>query len=275
MRSPDTRLQSEEFAGGNQFSVDITQPKGLYLALTHANSTMWDVGIGTSHSKDRLFSQVNVTAQVVANTLRQDYSISACLYYQNPNDQYWSKEQTQQLKELLAKKYSSVTHPEKGGYNSLIIKDPDVKLMYVIGLGYEDKKTAWIDNIKTLRYAIEWPIEGDDAMPFPRPIVQSQADEDQPPQLIEPFSKKDLTFLKNNPNPHDMNSRIFVKPIDAEPNFVTKYDFFSQKGEQDFRHTTQKWTQFIEDAVNAMAKVKGIPQSGKLVILPPSEVPQL
>ena len=150
MGSPDTRPQSAEFARENQFRIELPDAKRLYDALGHTYQTeratfMPAFKIGTSHSEDELFSQINIGAMVIDNALREGYSISARLKYQNPDYQYWPKEQVEQLQRLLNDTYgyNSVDHQSEEDYRSLTIKDYDAKLLYVLDLGAEDEKTLW------------------------------------------------------------------------------------------------------------------------------------
>lgn len=102
-------------------------------------------------------------------------------------------------------------------------------------------------------------------------------------ELIKLGAEQARSRLVNNPHPIPTDSQIKIKPIDADPNRNGPEDLFTPidwliGGHEgiirNFRDKPKKWVQFIEDAVNAMSQVKGIPQSGTLALLPPSEIPQ-
>jgi len=265
MGSPDTTPQSEEFARENQFRVELPNVERLYDALGHPyqgapGTIMKDREIGTSHSENELFSQIN--AMVVDNEPHRGYSISAELLYQNLSYQYWTKEQVEQLQTSLSQNYGygSIEHQVDNSYNSLIIKDSDTKLMYVVGLGYKDERTAWESQVKALEQ------------------IRNKTDNEDHPigELLNIKSKLGLFQLYHLVNsPIAINSEIQIKPIDADPDIIGPLDAFPLATIGVFKDRTERWAKFIEDAVNAMAKVKGIPQSGKLSLLPPEDLPQM
>lgn len=105
--------QREEFVRENKFRVelpDTEQIEEIYDALSHTyqiepGTFMVGFKIGTSHSEDELFSQINVNAIVVDNAPREGYSIDVNLNYQNPTYSYCPKEQVGQLQGLLTDGY--------------------------------------------------------------------------------------------------------------------------------------------------------------------------
>lgn len=101
--------------------------------------------------------------------------------------------------------------------------------------------------------------------------------------MLQQVYRQELNELVDNPRDDRTPSSILIRPLapispnpfeDAFP--AGRVDLTDDSQEfKTFTKQTQNWAQFIEDAVNAMSKVKGIPQSGKLTLLPPSEIPQL
>lgn len=263
MGNPDTRPQSEEFARRNNFRVELPDAQSLYNALDHAyqvepDNSILVFKIGTSHSEDELFSQINVNAMVGNNAPHEGYSISTDFIYQNLNYQYWPMEQVEKLQRLLTDTYgySSVDHQSEQGLHSLIIKDPYVELLYVLNLGVEDERTAWKRQVEA--------------------VDSARRDANHPYyELIKIAAEQALSHLVNNPHPTPMNSHVRIKPIDTDVNSIGAFDVFPLATFEVFKNRTERWAKFVEDAVNGMTKVKGIPQSGKLTLLPPSEIPQL
>ena len=266
--------QPEEFARENQFRVELPDAQRLYYALDHAyqvepGTFMPVFKIGTSHSEDELFSQINIYAMVLDNTLvvKDGYSISAELKYQNPDYQYWQKGQVEQLQKLLNDSYgyNSVDHQMEKDCHTLIIKDFDAELLYVLGLGTEDEGTLWKRQVEEADQMIK-----DTIHPYH--------------PFIKPAAEQALFSLVNSLHANPTVSHIEIKLIDADPNAISYRDLFPSTIDvlvndpeeiRAFTNTTQKWAKFIEDAVNTMSKVKGILQSGKLTLLPPSEIPQV
>lgn len=247
----------------NQFRIELPDVERLYDALHHTyqiepGKFMVGFKIGTSHSEDELFSQINVNAMVVDNAPREGYSISAELLYQNPSYQYWTKEQIEQLQTSLSQNYGYgyIEHQVDNSYNSLIIKDFDAELLYVIGLGVGDERTAYKKQVEGVHQTLK-----DTSQPYY--------------ELIKLGAEQALFRLVNSPYPIPAPSDIFIKPIDADTYSIDQRDLFPPAVIDVFKNKTERWAKFIEDAVNAMAKVKGIPQSGRLTLLPPSEVPQM
>lgn len=165
---------------------------------------------------------------------------------------------------------NSVNHQIEQDYHSLIIRDSDEGILYVFNLGAEDERTLY-----------KWQVEGTN---------QTLRDTSNPRyQLIKPEASQQALFhLVNNPHPIPMHSNIHIKPIDTDLTSIDPEDLFSFTPGPfisifnfnpdeicSFINKTQKWAEFIEDGVNAMAEVKGIPQSGKLTLLPPEDIPQV
>ena len=141
--------------------------------------------------------------------------------------------------------------------------------MYVLYLGPENERQEWKNQVEGATELLQ-----ETQHPY-YPFIQIAAEQA-------------LAHLKSSPHPLPSDSAINIKPIDADLSNSGRQDLFPPTIDasmaelidvtervRDFTNTTQGWARFIEDAVNAMAKLKGIQQSGKLVLLPPSEIPQL
>lgn len=265
MESPDIP-DLNELPKQHQFSVELSDAKRLYLALHQVFEQEPRFVIGISHSEDELFSTIDVEGSRFLGDLEP--SINVRLSYQNPSYQYWPIQQIEQLQRLLTDTYgyNSVDHQTEKDYHSLTVKDYHTGKQYKLNLGYEDERTAWKRQVEASDQALRY----------------AQSNPDSYVQLVAPDYEKALNHLKNSPHPIAMESRIEIKPIDtkamqAENLLPLKIDKKANSPEEikAFRTRAEKWTKFIEDAVNAMAKVKGIPQSGKLTLLPPQDLPQV
>lgn len=314
MPSPDTNPQSEEFASQNQFRVELPRPRDLYKDLDPTHNveqksikntyTVKDpdgdyegvqeirrrlLTIGSSHSEDELFSLINIQTIIVGNYNEGRYYLTADLRYSDPNYQYWTNGQVEALQKMLTEKYDYSSYDQVGmGYHSLIVKDSDARLIYQLGLGYEDAETAQINATERWNERLSRASEPTGGIDVNRPV------ELEPYDLIDTtlieylmlkqLAQQELNALRNNPSAINRPSSIQIRPIGDNPDNLLDNLFprtMANLAEnprsrkvRDFTNTTQKWAQFIEDTVNAMSKVKGIPQSGKLTLLPPSEIPQ-
>jgi len=316
MGNPEINPQSPEFERQHQFRVELPDPKGLYKDLdpTHnveqktLKHTYYIVEtpdgkyeeeqkipkriflIGTSHSEDELFSLINVQTIIDGNYNKGRYYLTVDLRYSDPNYQYWANDQAEALQKLFIEKYDYSSYHHVGiGYHSLIMKDSKARLIYHLGLGYEDAKTALTNE------ADRWNEELSKASELTPGIDVNKTVELETGDLLDTTSiqelmlkqlaQQELNALRNNPYAINRPSSIQIRPLGDNPDNLFQNLFprtianLAEKPRSRkvrvFTNTTQKWAQFVEDAVNAMSKVKGIPQSGKLSLLPPSEIPQV
>lgn len=266
----------QEFQPLNQFRIELLDPERLYYALDHSYEIRPEgfipgFTIGTYKAKDELFSQINVEAMVPDGTylVRGDCSISVNLKYQDPDDQYWQKDQVQELQRFLysAYGYAHIERQTNKPKYSLIMEDSIVQLRYVLDLAPENEKTAWEYQVETAYEALTNTNQPD------RPLVKMP-------------DEKALKGFMTTRYPILVDSSINIKPINTNHSFLRGLglkmaeivDILSYEKTQavkTFVTKTEKWAKFIEEVVNAMSKVKGIPQSGRLVLLPPSEILQL
>ncbi len=272
MGSPDINPQLEEFERSNQFRVELPNPKGLYKTFDHQyhikqGAYKSQFLIGALHSQDSLFSEINVEVIVQDRSgYHGSYFVRVGLQHPDPNYQYWTNDQTERLKEVMTRKYGyrSSSHHMLLNQHNLTIKDPQLK--YDLRLGYEDEETAFTNQRQALQAILQRENVKDEKEVFPFRM---------PKEVIE----WKLKTLVNDRHSIDRPSSIRITLIGDKPDnsrlFPTTRAELAENPRnpkfRDFIGTTQKWTKFIGDAVNAMGKVKGIPQSGKLTLLPPSE----
>lgn len=270
MGSPDIRPQSEEFARENQFKVELQQTEGIYQLVSHKyinpKDNMVAFGIGEAHSEDELFSKIDTVVLLSVEDNVNLYSLTVVLPYQNQNNAYWNSEQAEQLKKLLTENYdySSVEHLAEKGQHNLHIIDPDAKIFMDLLLGYENEKTAWRNQVEGAHQ-----------------LLMEYGDH----PLLGPSAEEALAKLKSSSSLLTLQSSMHIGSFhNDDASNLTPCDFSisttpetvdDPKEINSFVHTVKKWAQFIENAVNAMSNVKGIPQSGKLTLIPPSEIPQL
>lgn len=252
MTSPELSAIKERGAQ-YQFHIELLDRSGLYRALNRQIDNAGSkptLEIGSLHAKSGLFSQISILANIVpdAYLLRGGYSIMARLKYRKPANQYRSKEQSEHLRELIKSVYqdADVERKTSKSSHSLVIVGPISKLLYVIDLGYENEKTAY----------------------------NNQVERDSNTLLDEESLRRFMTARY----PTSIDSHIAVRPMDADLNAYYPQDFFSipivsrftneTQAVKDFTETTKQWMWRIQDIVNAMSKVKGIPQSGTLALVP-------
>ena len=308
MTSPEIP-QSKEFERYNQFRVEVPNPESLYkyLGPDHNAKQKYYLNtytvktpdgeyeevqkiprriltIGSSHSEDELFSLIDAQAIIVGNYNKGLYYLTAALGYSDPNYQYWTNDKAEALQKLLTEKYNYNSYHHVGiGLHSLIVKDSNARLIYHLGLGYEDAKTALTNETN------RWNEELSKASELTHGIDVNKTVELEPDDLpdttliemlmLKQIAEQELTDLRNNPSAINRSSSIQIRPIGNTPDNL--FDLFPRtitnlaenpqsRKVKDFTNTTREWAKFIEDAVNAMSKVKGIPQSGKLTLLPPN-----
>lgn len=267
MNINETR-QPVEFERQRRFKVELPNPEDLYYGLSRSfqpgqTGSVQIVPIGTSHSEDELFAQINVDAMIpnpIFNATFEGYSISVDLRYQNPNYQYWTNEQVAQLQALLVKDYGydSLERELKERDHSLIIKDNKMDLLYRLNLGFENEKTAWTSQVKEFNKLLTG-------------LNKNHPQHD----IIERKLRSILKPLTSSNRPILTDSTIIIKSTDEDLFPLPIEELVDDPEEiRIFKVLTGTWARFVEVAINAMAKVKGIPQSGKLTLLPSYEIPQ-
>ncbi len=248
MRDPEFQ-KSYDLEAQSQFRIELPDAQSLFKSLRQEfqigpASFLPIFNIGHHRSEKGLFSQIDVMAKIVNGGPRGSYSIFADLEYLNPNDQSWPIDQVNHLRNLLLESYPSVTHLQASGVHYLFTRDPNAGLLYSLDVGAENDKAAWSRQVEASHRMLQ--------------------DTDNPVfELIKESAEESLDQLIKTGQAQMMNSMIMIKPIDSDLLRI-----------QDFTRNILGWTIFIEKAVKSMAKVKGIPQSGILDILPPSKIPQ-
>lgn len=260
MTSPELSAIKERGAQ-YQFHIELLDRSGLYRALDH-NGQMDNDGfqptleIGSLRSKSGLFSQITVQANMLQDgyLLRGGYDITATLRYRNKANQCWSKDQVDQMRELLESGYqdAAIESMTSKSNNSLIIIGPMSKLFYVIDLGYKNEKTAYENQVEKESNKL---LDGEALREFMTARLPARVDSSI---TIKPMDK-DLNT--------DYSNARFITPIIGRL-------INNTQAVREFTETTQNWAWRVQDFVNAMSKVKGIPQSGKLTLLPPQDLPK-
>ena len=264
MTSPEM-TQLREFETQSKFRIEFPFfPEALSYALDHNqqmnNDTFKPVlELGSLSAKSGLFSQITIQANTLqdAYMLRGGYDITVDLKYNDLNHQHWSKEQIEQLQKLLRHAYpdADVENMTNKFDHSLVIIGPIAQLLYVIDLGYENERAEW----------------------------EHQVERDYRELSGEEALRRFMTARYPTPTPID--SHIAVIPLDKDPKAPYTQGLFTipmvgrfisiNEAIKEFTTTTKQWMWNVQDFVNVMAEAKGIPQSGRLILLPPSEIPQM
>lgn len=307
--------QSQEFERYNKFRVELPYPKSLYKFLDpsydveqktdkHPVRVMDPDGeyelvqkiprriltIALSDSEDELFSLIDVQAIIVGNYDKGRYYLTAALRYSDPNYQYWTNGQAEALQKLLTQKYDYSSYHHVGmDYHSLIIRDSNARLIYHLRLGYKDAEAALTNETERWNRELSRASELTHGIDINKTVALEAGDlldttltEEL---LLKKLAQQELNDLRNNPSAINSPSSIEIRPIGDNPDNLLDNLFPGtianlaenprSRKVKNFTNTTKTWAKLIENVVNAMSKVKGIPQSGKLTLLPPSEIPQL
>ena len=250
----------QEVDGQRPFIVEVGNLENLediYYAIGHIikiGPSNQIVKIGTSHSEDELFSTIDIEAI----TNGDGCSIRTILNYENPKYQYWPESQVEQLQGLLTNKCGYNTeHKLEDDCHSIIIKHSDGGLLCTLNLGYEDEKTAWKNQVKAANEAL------------------TRLKDNPEYNIIQRQIERILRHITDEAHPI-IASTIIIKRLDLElfPSSIEEFAGDLEKMKI-FKDAIRACAQFTENAVNEIANVKGIPQSGKIMILPPSEIPQV
>lgn len=258
MTSPEVTMLKES-ATQNQFSIALLDPEALLSALHHnsqINNRKFQptLEIGSLHTENGLFSQITVQANMLQNGyLRRGYFITARLKYRKTADQYWPREQVKQLGMLLKNGCQNAaieSKTNKSTNRSLVIMGLS-KIVYEVDLGYENERKAYDYQIETDSKAFldEKALRRFMTARYPTPVDSS---------------------ISIKPNPWDMHlssdhtNSLFTTPLTKTTNAISR-----------FADITTELAWRVQDIVNTMSRVKGIPQSGKLTLLPPEDLHQL
>lgn len=155
-----------------------------------------------------------------------------------------------------------IEHGENSQHYSLDMDDPDSEFKYFLDLGWENERSKWVGKVKPYHESLK--IFGG----IPREqIVSTNLSRDEFDQSAE----------STDISPIDPTLTFRAFPTDQETSKKPYFNDFQLSTTEKSRtvQKLEKISKFIEDAVNAMGKVKGIPQSGTLTLLPLQDLPQM
>lgn len=244
-----TNSERQEMPTPGLFRVEVQNPDKLYLAVRNFDETRKPrINLGILVPESGLFSKIESNLMFYPQ-FQGGYDISTQPEYQKEHalKSYWTDTEITQLQSLLASQYkneATIRHEESPyKINLMVIDNPTLGTTFFIRLGWRTEREKWIHTMKTI----------DDLRDQPNLL-----------QICFPDGIEGVT-KGTGPLPND---HLFISThrLGAGPNQPPPDTTIAMEKQDDFVRKMQGFGVCVERSINAVAQIKGIPQTGRLIL---------
>lgn len=243
------------------FAVVNENPEGLYTTLRDTedlyglgNIRNRTIKIADLYPNKGLFARCAMRVQAIDIRGVRCWDGHITVDYRRPNDEYWTKEEREQLARLTTAG-AQVIDPgmepaiwiDKAGKSELRVEDPSFFLSFGLAPFYDDEGAKWIDQVRI----------NDEALRDKHLFL--------PPDLREGIEQT-LFKLSHSTHPLPGTSELTIQLSGLDEQ---RRRCFLQLTPETFFDRIRIWGSFVEMAIMAVSEVKRQSQTGVLILRAP------
>lgn len=171
--------------------------------------------------------------------------------YTNRDQSYWSILEVNNFRRSISENgiYQAYNLANPIGRNDLLLQDFHESRVAMIGLGWADESTQWMNQVEYVNEALK-----QERFPGYRPALEEQ-----------------LRYLIDNPTPIPQTNNLEIELFGMSSDIVTKPGFASPftLRKVEFTKDLIAWGHLVELGINTASRIKRVPQFGTLTLQPP------